>query len=208
MIEWVSQHSSFLQVVTSVATLLVWIFYAQMLMAGYIRQRRPKVVINQVMGLSMKGRCLISNMSAEHIHIESAHARLHSHEGVRCCTVSEMEREEDETTPASLQGGTLQGPLSSGGYIDAGEIQHLVNRARQAPIEDSSTLCRDGDAPDVLELLVLYIYSSAPGIMGASRQFVFDDDGQATPAHLETRQHRNWLDRRRMSTLYRAYLDR
>ncbi|WP_275287681.1 hypothetical protein [Halomonas elongata] len=38
-------------------------------------------------------------------------------------------------------------------------------------------------------------------------QFVFDDDGQATPAHLETRQHRGWLDRRRMSRLYRTYLD-
>lgn len=207
MIDWISQHSSFLQVITSVATLLIWIFYAQMLMAGYIRQRRPKVVINQVMGLSTRGRCLISNMSTEHIHIESAHARLHGREGIRRCTVSEMEREEDGAIPTSIQGGTLQGPLSSGSYIDAGEIQHLVSRARQAPIEDDSTLCRDETSHYVLELLVLYIYSSAPGIMGASRQFVFDDDGQATPAHLETRQHRGWLDRRRMSRLYRAYLD-
>ncbi|WP_069383717.1 hypothetical protein [Halomonas caseinilytica] len=207
MIDWISQHSSFLQVLTSVATLVIWIVYAQMLLAGFIRQRRPKVVINQVMGLSTRGRCLISNMSAEHIHIESAHVRLHSHEGVRRCTVSEIQREEDATTPTSIQGGTLQGPLSSGSYIDAGEIQHLVSRARQAPIEDESTLCRDENAHYVLELLVLYIYSSAPGIMGASRQFVFDDDGQATPAHLETRQHRNRRERKRMSRLYRAYLD-
>ena len=207
--EWISSHGTFLQFMTSLGTLAVWIFYAQLLYAGFRRQRRPKVVINQVMGLSTQGRCLISNMSAEGIHIETVQVWLHEKCGIRRCTVSEVDTDENGDTPTSISRGTLQGPLPSNAHLDAGEIDSLVRRARAADIEDEdNTLCEGEDSDYVLELLVLYIYSSAPGIMGASRSFVFDDDGQARPHHLETQQLRGYRDRKRMARIYRNYLDR
>ncbi|ALM53148.1 hypothetical protein [Halomonas huangheensis] len=208
MMEWISNHSSFLQFMTSLATLAVWIFYAQLLLAGYLRQRRPKVVINQVMGLSTHGRCLVSNMSAEGVHIETVQVWLHDKDGVRRCTVSDLETDASGNTPTSLSEGTLQGPLPSNAHVDAGEIGSLVARARKSEIEeDRNTLC-NGDDDYKLELLVLYIYSSSPGIMGAMRTFIFDDDGLARPAHVETQQLRGYRDRKKMARIYRNYLDR
>ena len=46
MIDWIEQHSTLLQTAVSLATLLVWIFYAQLLFQNYRRVRRPKIVIN------------------------------------------------------------------------------------------------------------------------------------------------------------------
>ena len=107
--EWISSHGTFLQFMTSLGTLAVWIFYAQLLYAGFRRQRRPKVVINQVMGLSTQGRCLISNMSAEGIHIETVQVWLHEKCGIRRCTVSEVDTDENGNTPTC--DGSLHEPV-------------------------------------------------------------------------------------------------
>lgn len=207
MIEWVSAHSSFLQFLTSLFTLAVWVFYAQLLLGGYLRQRRPKVVLNQVMALSTKGRFLISNMSAEGIHIESFQVWLHSNEGVRRCTVTEAEMDREGRLSGSIARGTLQGPLPPSCYIDAGELSTLVRRARASPSDDGvKPLCTTEDCDYTIELLVLYVYSSAPGIMGARRTFTFDDDGNARPYHVETQQLTSLRERKKMADVYRKYL--
>lgn len=207
MIEWVSAHSSFLQFLTSLFTLAVWVFYAQLLLGGYLRQRRPKVVLNQVMALSTKGRFLISNMSAEAIHVETLQVWLHSKEGVRRCTVTEAEMDSEGQLPGSIASGTLQGPLSPSHYIDAGELSTLVRRASSSPVDDEAkTLCNTEDCDYSVELLVLYVYSSAPGIMGARRTFTFDDDGNARPYHVETQQLTSLRERKKMANVYRKYL--
>lgn len=209
MMEWISNHSSFLQFMTSLATLAVWIFYAQLLLSSHLRQRRPKVVINQVMGLSTHGRCLVSNMSAEGVHIETVQVWLHDRDGVRRCTVSDLETDVNGNRPTSLSEGTLQGPLPSNAHIDAGEIGALVERARRSEIENGrNTLCEDDESSYALEILVLYIYGSSAGIMGAKRTFIFDDNGLARPALVETRQLRGYRDRKKMARIYRSYLDR
>ncbi|WP_311946349.1 hypothetical protein [Halomonas piscis] len=207
MIEWISAQSSFLQFLTSLLTLAVWVFYAQLLLGGYLRQRRPKVVLNQVMELSTKGRFLISNMSAEGIHIESLQVWLHSYEGVRRCTVTETEPDSEGQLCDSIQRGTLQGPLPPDGYIDAGEISTLVRRARSSPFDDNvASLCAAENCDYTVELLVLYVYSSAPSIMGAKRTFTFDDDGNARPYHVETEQLTSRRERKKMADIYRKYL--
>lgn len=207
MIEWISAHSSFLQFLTSLFTLAVWMFYAQLLLGGYLRQRRPKVALNQVMALSTKGRFLISNMSAEGIHIESLQVWLHSKEGIQRCTVTEMEVDSEGQLTDSIARGTLQGPLPPSRYIDAGELTTFVRRAQASLLDDSArSLCAAGDCDYTLELLVLYVYSSQPGIMGARRTFNFDDDGNARPNHVETQQLTSFRERKKMADIYRKYL--
>ena len=38
---WIEQHATLLQVGVSIATLMIWIFYAQLLFQSYRRVRRP-----------------------------------------------------------------------------------------------------------------------------------------------------------------------
>ncbi|WP_413615373.1 hypothetical protein MRB56_21785 [Halomonas cupida] len=88
--------------------------------AAALQSFASAVVINQVMGLSTHGRCLVSNMSAEGVHIETVQVWLHDRDGVRRCTVSDLETDVNGNRPTSLSEGTLQGPLSSNAHIDAG----------------------------------------------------------------------------------------
>lgn len=90
-----------------------------------------------------------------------------------------------------------------------GEIGALVERARRSEIENGrNTLCEDDESSYALEILVLYIYGSSAGIMGAKRTFIFDDNGLSRPALVETRQLRGHRDRKKMARIYRSYLDR
>ena len=45
--EWLSSNSSAISAVTSFFTLLVWLFYAQLLYLNFRRQRQPKIIINR-----------------------------------------------------------------------------------------------------------------------------------------------------------------
>ena len=53
MLEWLSNNSNWITPATSIGTLLVWIFYAQLLYNGYSRQTRPRLLINR--GVSDEG---------------------------------------------------------------------------------------------------------------------------------------------------------
>lgn len=208
MTAWIEANSTVLQVFASFATLAVWLFYAQLLFAGFLRQRRPKVVINQVMGLSLKGHCLISNMSAESIHIESVQVWLHDQDGVRRCTVSEIVSKKENEYADFTYEGTLQGPLASGSYLDAGDLMTLMQRARAADVDSKwSSRCTSDECDYELEVLVLYIYSSAEGVMGASRTFTFNNDLDASPTDSETKQYRSYWQRKKMSRLNASYLN-
>lgn len=150
---------------------------------------------------------MISNMSAEGIHVESLQVWLHSNEGVRRCTVTEMEMDSEGQLPDSVARGTLQGPLPPHSYIDAGELSTFVRRGRSSPLdEDKTSLCKTEDGDYILEMTLLYVYSSAPGIMGATRTFAFDDNDNARPNHIETEQLRGYRDRKKMANMYEKYL--
>lgn len=207
--EWISNHGTFLQFMTSLGTLAVWIFYAQLLYAGFRRQRRPKVVINQVMGLSTQGRCLISNMSAEGIHIETVQVWLHEKCGVRRCTVSEVESDENGERPTSIAKGTLQGPLPSNAHLDAGEIDSLVRRHAPPISKMQTTPC--------VTMTIATTCSSCwcctstaplPASWGPAAPLCSTMTARARPHHLETKQLRGYRDRKRMARIYRSYLDR
>ena len=65
--------------IASVLTLFVWVFYAQLLYNGYVRQRRPRIIINRGKGVEeAEALCLISNMSNEAIYIQHLVAVLHA----------------------------------------------------------------------------------------------------------------------------------
>ncbi|MBO6580666.1 MAG: hypothetical protein JJ871_11135 [Thalassospira sp.] len=215
---WIEQHATLLQIGVSIATLMVWIFYAQLLFQSYRRVRRPKIVINQMLGNSDKARFLISNMSQEAIHIDKVLVCIGDETHQVCEQVTDSDPEVDFQTDqgsksahaARLEELTVQGPLESGRCIELGALQNLMRRiTHQARASDKDT-SNDADAAMGegkcrIEIIVIAVYSSEKGVIGASRAFVCDEDGQLHPEMVQTTQHAGFFARRRMARLHAQY---
>ena len=63
MIEWIKDNQGVVSVGVSIATLLIWIIYAQLLYLGFRRQRTPRMLINRGRKKDLDALCIISNMS-------------------------------------------------------------------------------------------------------------------------------------------------
>ncbi len=214
---WIEQHATLLQVGVSIATLMVWIFYAQLLFQNYRRARRPKIVINQMLGHSQKARFLISNMSQEAIHIDKVIVCVGNDEDKFCQQVTDADPEQDlafdenRTSPRSalsahLNEVTVQGPLESGKCIELGALQNLIRRIRNKT--DDKDRC--GQAIDEgecrIEIIVIAVYSSEKGVIGAGRVFACDADGNLHPEEVQTTQYAGFFARKRMARLHEQYV--
>ena len=71
MWQWINDNAQALSFFASLGTLAVWLFYAHLLYAGFRRQRKARILINQGWGQQIDSVCLISNMSQEPIYIHS-----------------------------------------------------------------------------------------------------------------------------------------
>jgi len=215
---WIEQHATLLQVGVSIATLMVWIFYAQLLFQSYRRVRRPKIVINQMLGNSDKARFLISNMSQEAIHIDKVLVCIGDETHQVCEQVTDSDPEVDFQTDqgrksahaARLEELTVQGPLESGRCIELGALQNLMRRITHKARASDKDTSNDpdttmGEGKCRIEIIVIAVYSSEKGVIGASRAFVCDEDGQLHPEMVQTTQHAGFFARRRMARLHAQY---
>ncbi|PKR59714.1 hypothetical protein [Thalassospira lohafexi] len=215
---WIEQHATLLQVGVSVATLLIWIFYAQLLFQSYRRARRPKIVINQMLGNSDKARFLISNMSQEAIHIDKVLVCMGSGEDRVCELVTDAdpeqssgEKDQNAMLSARLDEVTLQGPLGSGKCIELGAFQNLLNRIWRRAQKNSENGGTRNDAIGAghecrVEIIVMAVYSSEKGVIGASRAFWRKEDGELHPEDVKTDQYTGFFARRRMARLHSQYV--
>lgn len=213
---WIEQHATLLQIGVSIATLMVWIFYAQLLFQNYRRARRPKIVINQMLGHSQKARFLISNMSQDAIHIDKVIVCIGDDENTICQQVTDVDPEQDLATDenrtatrsalsARLNEVTVQGPLESGKCIELGALPNLLRRIKnKAENKD-----RCGQAIDEgecrIEIIVMAVYSSEKGVIGAGRIFACDADGNLHPEDVQTTQYTGFFARKRMARLHERY---
>src|SRR5699024_7141079 len=76
MFAWLDQYSSALSTIASLGLLVVWIFYAQLAFNGILKQRRPRILINQVKGRDLNAEVIIANMSEQKIFIQLLLARV------------------------------------------------------------------------------------------------------------------------------------
>lgn len=93
---WLSQHHQSITALTSIATLMIWLVYAQLLYKGYRRQRRPRLIINRGKSKDINALCIISNMSAEPVFIEYIVAELQTSHGTIVMDVTDLERGYDD----------------------------------------------------------------------------------------------------------------
>ncbi|WP_306883882.1 hypothetical protein [Amorphus orientalis] len=206
MLNWVSDNSSALSVVINLAMLIVWIFYLQIFLVAYLRQRKPKILINRGGGTGMKAHCIVSNMSQEPIYVQSILAILKTDTRSWMMAVTDVEGL-DEGTPRASE-ATNQGPLCQGDHMDIGTLGSLVERTRRCTDlpdtdEDPSTVFKE------FELIVVAAHSSDALTIGAKRTFNFKPEAPGdsiVPATVETKQISAIWERRHVQRLLQENL--
>lgn len=213
--EWLSEHSKAITAITSILTLLVWFFYAQILYRNFARTRRPRIIINRGHGNDLASLCLISNMSSEPIFLEHIIVTLHTSKGSLTNDMIDFEADhrqdradsedsseaESEERRQGMQ--SSQGPMLSGSYSHAGTFETILKRLcsvhgvkleRNRPTDDTVF--------HFLDIRVVAIYGSEDHPIGAERRFrLHMKEGDActlVPVSLDTKRYANRLQRWRV----------
>ncbi|MEA1081099.1 hypothetical protein [Marinobacter qingdaonensis] len=212
---WLSQHHQSITALTSIATLMIWLVYAQLLYKGYRRQRRPRLIINRGKSKDINALCIISNMSAEPVFIEYIVAELQTSHGTIVMDVTDLERGyDDQGKPEGVEqegqrpiadvvrDNTRQGPLESGGYLHIGTFRDIVERvAKAADIELQGYRPTNGIEFQWLTIQLIGIYGPEDLPMGAERSFKLhaaDDQCDLTPDSWDTKHQNSRLQRYRL----------
>lgn len=177
MLDWVREYQPLLTLMVSTCTLLVWLFYAHLLLANFKRQRRPNLIINRGAGKGLTSLCLISNMSAEPMFINQVLICLDTNRGSLLGDVTDIrESQEDEATPdLALYQTTHQGPLRSGDFTHIGSFQALLRRAAEQHGIDLRGHQPEGEWQFLgMEIRVVAFYGSDRHPLGVSRRFTLD----------------------------------
>lgn len=174
-IDWLNANSGALTTLTSLATLLVWLFYAQLLYSSYTRQTKPKLIINRSAGRDLDAYCMISNMSSEAIYLSSVIGVVGVGERSYACDITDCAH---HVRASEDEGATFQGPVESGGYYLLTSFGKII-----AFVLDASRRAADGVPPrrdevDYIEIRVVSIYGNENRPVGVYRRF----DLEATEA--------------------------
>ncbi|MGP9766281.1 hypothetical protein ACT3UM_11165 [Halomonas sp. AOP13-D3-9] len=195
--EWLNDNAQAISAVSSICTLFVWVFYAQLLYNGYVRQRRPRVIINRGRGIGMDAICLISNMSSEAIYVQHLVAVLHIQQRSYSLDVVEYQQHGGKQQEADYR--THQGPLASGDYLNIQSFGDIVDQVKGYWEIDDNLLQEQNIQ---LEIRVIAIYGSEDMPTGASRTFNLDlnasPNHQLIPASVDTDRLNNRGQRKRV----------
>lgn len=197
MMEWLNEHAQAISAVSSILTLFVWVFYAQLLYGGYARQRRPRIIINRGKGVGLDALCLVSNMSNEAIYVQHLVAVLHTKEQSYKLDIVEYQQQGDDD---EVDYRTHQGPLNSGDYIHIQSFESIIKRLTQYWDLDDEAIKQQQDQQ--LEIRVIAIYGSEDMPTGASRCFnlnlTADPARQVIPSSVDTHRMNSQSDRKRV----------
>lgn len=201
MWEWINDNSGALTVLTSVGTMLVWLFYAQLLLAGFRRQRQAGLLVNQGWGNQIDSVCLISNMSHEPVYIQCIFISLHTGQGRYRSSVTDFESAESWSNQSKLDQVTRQGPLVSGAYMNIGTFRTLIRQASQQhemgydPFEPISQIGLES-----FKVTVLCSYGPEGKVIGTQREFRVDgtENQRMRPLSIHNSRLTNRRARRKM----------
>lgn len=215
--EWIAGNSQVLNVFINLGMLLVWIFYAQLLLNSYRRARRPKVIIDQGVGRGMDSVCLVANMSNEAIFMQVVVASLYNEEDRVSRDITDLKVRErakeaasDQSHVSPPQAQTLQGPLQPGAYLEIGTFWEILDNvlSKRRQLDDES---REEEADQYsLELTIISSFGSENRPIGARRRFEFtrSDKGEhlVRATTVDTLRLTSLRERRKMDRWLRQYL--
>ncbi|MGM0570869.1 hypothetical protein [Marinobacter sp.] len=212
MLEWIHQNSTLVNSLTSIGTLLIWLFYAQLLYLGFSRQRRPRMLINKGVGHEyIDSPCLVCNMSQEAVFVFFVVVRLNTSKGVLTAPMTDIAPGAGDEKPA-LWERTRQGPLDSGQCLEFISFRNMISTiaGREGIETDHGYPCDTDVELEWLEIHVICIYGSDDKAFGAVRKFRIcanDETRQVElqPTSLDTSRRTSWRYRRRIKQWLREY---
>lgn len=171
MWNWIANNDEPLSVILNAAMLVVWGLYFQLLLNGYRRSRRCKILINRANGHSLGTQCVVTNMSAEAIYIEGIIAEIFGDDGPGIiCSLTDRGGSIDPKQISEEDG--YQGPLGSGESVALGSYKKIIRHALSVDDWDISRLRR-------LKLTVVATYGPEDQSVAAQREYkVVEKEGR------------------------------
>lgn len=206
MLDTLAEHATLANAMASFGMLLVWLFYAQLLLSNYRRQLRPKILINQGFGTSLNSRCFVANMSKEAIHLDVICGELETESTRHTAPITDREPPPEEAT--SQHQGAGQGPLQSGESRDIGSFRDLmyqIARSRQLPTTEDRQLDMEDIDIRALTLQIIANYGPEDQPVGARRRFTIRNPSpQPTirPDSADTQQFVSRRDRKQVRSWF------
>lgn len=208
--DWIRENNFIFTLGISTATLLVWIFYAHLLLLSHRRQRRPKLIINRGAGRDLRSLCLISNMSAEPIFINQIFFLLHTSKGTFSCDVTDEREGGEDENPGDivLSQATHQGPLRTGDFTHIGSFASLISRvSEQHGLDVDYKLFPKGDISfHSIEIRVVAYYSSEPEAIGVMRGYELRGCDGACRLHAEDHQTKQFTTPRQRRLIKKQWI--
>lgn len=212
--DWIGENSYWIMPLTSIGTLLVWVFYAQLLYNGYTRQRRPRLLINQGVGEEgLDSPCLICNMSSEAIYVYFMMVSLETSEKSVFVPITDCEHPAGREIPETLNARTRQGPLASGRCLEVSSFRGVLEHAAgHADIELKDGLPVDPEVQlRALEFHVICMYGSDDSPFGAVRRFNLNLESGSNgalslvPTSIDTQRKTSWRYKRKIRRWLEEY---
>ena len=198
--EWIANRPELISALTGLGMLLVWVIYLQVFVSNYRRQLRATLLITRGAGNGLEARCLLSNMSAGPVYVQSVIVTLETAKETLICPATDILELEGEAPSDPMQ-RTRQGPLASGEIRDIGTFGGLMRHALLGKAANSDAEFLQSVHSITIEILGIYGSEDLP--IGARRCFVvLHKDGHPLiqGQDLSTEQIRKRRERRRLIT--------
>ena len=197
MFEFLRTNQGIISVLLSMAMLVVWVVYLQVLLVQVRASRRSSILITRAAGRGMRSRCLVTNMSSQSLYVTSLIGILLAGGKQIEIALTDL-RELPEDLGADPRSTMRQGSLSTGQYLDIGHFDDILEVMLRD--DEAAGLAREDVAQ--LDLIVVAFYAPESLPVGARRSFQFRWESpsgtRVQPTSLRTQQIRGRRQRKRL----------
>ncbi|MBO9511643.1 hypothetical protein [Erythrobacter sp. A6_0] len=197
MLEFFRANQGLISVLLSMAMLVVWVVYLQILLVQVRASRRSSILITRAAGRGMRSRCLVTNMSSQSLYVTSLIGILHAGDKQIEIALTDL-RELPEDLGADPRSTMRQGSLSTGQYLDIGHFDDIL----EVMLRDDEAAGLEREDVAQLDLIVVAFYAPESLPVGARRSFQFRWESpsgtRVQPSSLRTEQIRGRRQRKRL----------
>ena len=197
MLEFFRVNQGVISVLLSMAMLVVWVVYLQILLVQVRASRRSSILITRAAGRGMRSRCLVTNMSSQSLYVTSLIGILHAGGKQIEIALTDL-RELPEDLGADPRSTMRQGSLSTGQYLDIGHFDDIL----EVMLRDDEAAGLEREDVAQLDLIVVAFYAPESLPVGARRSFQFRWESpsgtRVQPTSLRTEQIRGRRQRKRL----------
>jgi hypothetical protein len=206
--EWLKDNAELVSALATVLMTIAWVTYAQFGIITYLRQRRPRIVVDKTADDSINTRFVVVNLSEYPIYISGIlvvvnrddEQFIHKIEKYQRTTTDDGEELDGvEQSESQLRHGTLDvGQLFMMGSSRETLAWLLDEEGEDANGDRQDRLRQALDEVDSFELRVVAMAGNDDRPVAARRQFEIswvDGDVSISPAEAYTRQFAGWWNR-------------